>query len=282
MDISIERVGGVLGAEVLGFDANAVYPQSTYEQLRQALGEHCVLVIRGQVMSDLESVAFLDRIGKTFDQWNITPEFMSPDTNKVYRLSSRVGGSRYAGSTWHADYAFMDRPADVSCMQMRKLPSVGGDTGFANMYAAYDALSSPMKTLLAELTGIFDNARRYRLQYATAKAAVTKAQLDAVPVARHPLVITHPLTGRKALYCSEALVDTIVELPVLENRAIVDFLHHHVDQQQFHYRHVWQENDLVLVDNRCTNHCAISDYDINEIREGIVLCAFMEPSPFSM
>ena len=280
MNLSLERIGGVLGAEISNFDAKHDYPDVTYEQVRQTLAENCVLVIRDQVLSDLEAVEFLDRIAVTFDQWNITPEFLSPDTPKVYHLTSRVGGSRYAGSTWHADYAFFDDPADVSCMQMRKLPRVGGDTGFANMYAAYDALSGQMKDLIANLTAIFDNSRRHRLQYATESAAISKQQLDRVPIARHPLVITHPLTGRKALYCSEALVDTIVELPPLESKTIVDFLHNHVDQQQFHYRHVWRENDLVLLDNRCTNHCAISDYDINESREGIVVCARMDPSPF--
>lgn len=202
----------MLGVEVLGFKANQDDPDSEYERIRHALAEHCVLVIRDQPMSDLEVAEFLDRIAVTFDQWNITPEFLSPDTPKVYYLSSHAGGSRYAGSTWHADYAFMDDPADVSCMQMRKLPPGGGDTRFANMYVAYDALSGQMKDLIANLTAIFDNCRRRRLQYATENAAIPKEQLDRVPIARHPLVITHPLTGRKALYCSEALVDTIVEL----------------------------------------------------------------------
>ena len=280
MELSIERIGGTLGAEIQGIDARKDYPEATYAQIRQALAEHCVLVMRDQGLTDLEAVAFVDRIGVTFEQWNITPEFLSPDTPKVYHLSSRAGSSRYAGSTWHADYAFMDDPADISCMQMRKLPSVGSDTGFANMYAAYAALPRQMQDLIAGLSAVFDNARRHRLQYAIENAPISKGQLDRVPVARHPLVITHPLTGRKALYCSEALVDTIVELPPLESKAIVDFLHNHVDQQQFHYRHVWRENDLVLLDNRCTNHCAIGDYDINEIREGIVLCARMDPSPF--
>lgn len=160
---------------MLGFEANQAYPEAVYAQIRDALAEHCVLVVRDQPMSDLEAVEFLDRIGVTFEQWNITPEFLSPDTQKVYHLTSRAGGARYAGSTWHADYAFMDDPADVSCMQMRKLPAIGGDTGFANMYAAYDALSGQMKELIANLTAIFDNSRRHRLQYATENAAVSKA-----------------------------------------------------------------------------------------------------------
>ncbi len=282
MGLSIERIGGVLGAEILGFQAKEVYPDATYDLIRQALAEHCVLVMRDQPLTDLEAVEFLDRIGITFDQWNITPDFLSPDTPKVYQLSSRAGGSRYAGSTWHADYAFIDEPADVSCMQMRKLPAVGGDTGFANMYAAYDALSDQMKNMIADLSAIFDNSRRHRLQYSHENTVISKEQLDRVPMARHPLVITHPLTGRKALYCSEALVDTIVELPPLESKAVVDFLHNHVDQHQFHYRHVWRANDLVLFDNRCTNHCAITDYDFNDSREGIVLCAHMDPSPFRL
>ena len=280
MQVSVERIGGALGAEVASFDAKTVYPEDTYAQIREALAEHCVLVFRDQVITDLEAVTFVDRIGVTFEQWNITPEFLSPDTKKVYCLTSRVGGSRYAGSTWHADYAFTDQPADISCMQMRKLPSVGGDTGFANMYAAYDALSEQMKTLIADLTAVFDNSRRHRLQYSMENAPISKARMERVPIARHPLVITHPLTQRKALYCSEALVDTIVELPPMESKSIVDFLHNHVDQHQFHYRHAWRENDLVLLDNRCTNHCAIGDYDLDEMREGIVLCAHTEPSPF--
>ena len=119
MGLVIERIGGVLGAEVRNFDAGKEYPESIYEQMRRALARYCVLVIRGQPLTDLEAVAFVDRFGESFEQWNITPHFLSPATTKVYRLSSRAGGSRYAGSTWHADYAFSKEPADLTCMQMR-------------------------------------------------------------------------------------------------------------------------------------------------------------------
>ena len=280
MAFSVHRIGGTLGAEIDDFDVRATHSSETYAAISQALAEHCVLVFRDQPMSDLETVEFVDRVGETFDQWNISPEFLSPDSQKVFRISSRRGGSRYAGSTWHADYAFFDDPADLSCMHFRTLPSVGGDTGFANMYAAYDALSEGMKNYVEKLVAVFDNTRRYRLQYAIKDAPVTKQQLDQVPIAQHRIVITHPLTNRKALYISEALVDTIVGLPPRESEAIVRFLHEHVGQPQFHYRHVWRQNDLVLIDNRCTNHCAIGDYDIEEIREGIVVCARSNPSPF--
>ena len=275
---AIRKIGGTLGGEVVGFDTLADHPDEVWEAIRVALAEYCVLVFRDQQLSDLEAVAVCDRVGETMDHWNITPEFLSPETNKVYRLSTRPGGARYAGSAWHADYSFIDVPADYSCLHLRTVPSVGGDTGFANMYTAFDELSERMQTMLDGLHAVHNNANRHKF-YARDNAPTEKAKLAELPPVIHPLVVEHPITRRKALYVGEATVEAVVGIPARESKAILDFLFAHCAQPQFIYRHVWRPNDFVLFDNRCASHCAISDYDLNESRQGIVICARDRTSP---
>ena len=187
-------------------------------------------------------------------------------------LSSAPDGARYAGQAWHSDYAYIENPADLSCFYMRKTPSVGGDTAFANMYAAYDALSDRMKAMLDGLDALHSNAQRHRLQYVAEDAPISKTDLAAFSPVRHPLVKTHPVTGRKSLFMSEALTESIIGLPSRESAALLGFLFEHCGRPEFVYRHVWRPNDLIVIDNRCTNHCAVADYDMNEVRELLIVC----------
>ncbi|MBH96977.1 MAG: hypothetical protein CMM56_00835 [Rhodospirillaceae bacterium] len=278
--LRFKLAGGALGAKLLDFDAKKLHTDAEYEALLQALAKHCVLILSNQNLTDLDVVNFLDRFSTTFEQWSITPDFLSLETKKAYVLSSKKNLSRYAGSAWHADYAFDPKPADISAIYMRTIPTIGGDTGFCNMYAAYDKLSEAMKEYVDGLTALFDNSIRGNLQHNG--YTVSQSQLAQIPPTRHPIVVTHPLTKGKSLYVSEALVDTILELPKRESDSLVRFLHEHINQLKFQYRHQWHPNDLVLIDNRCTSHCAIADYDMGELREGIVVCARTEPSCFSL
>ena len=127
-----------------------------------------------------------------------------------------------------------------------------------------------------------NNAYRYRLQYTPDDAAFTKAELATQPPVVHPMVKTHPVTGHKALYVSETLTESVIGLPPLESMAILDFLSGHCARPEFGYRHVWRHNDLIVIDNRCTAHCAVADYDMDEARE-ILICGVasnaMSPVP---
>lgn len=279
MDINIRRVGGVLGVEVLDFGLAETHPIEIWDQVRSATTENCLLLFRGERISAPQLTEFARALGSIMEpqsakSWkNRLPE--APD---VELLSSAPGsGARYAGQAWHSDYAYIENPAVLSFFYLRKAPSVGGDTSFANMYAAYDALSQSMKGMLDDLQAMHSNVKRHQYQYLSEDAPVSASDLAAYVPVKHPLVMTHPVTGRKSLYVSEALTTAIVGLPVRESEAILQFLFEHCARPEFVYRHVWQENDLVVIDNRCTNHRAVADYDMDEVREMLIVCA-REPS----
>lgn len=273
MNIEFERIGGVLGAEVIGFDPGASHPKTVWDQLRSATMEQCLLLFRGESLSAPQLVDFAGALGPVMQHVSAnSSKFVLPEAPDVHLLSSGPDGARYAGQAWHSDYAYIDAPAQLSCFYMRKTPSVGGDTAFANMYAAYDALSDRMKVMLDGLDALHSNAQRHRLQYVAPDAPVSESDLAAFPPVKHPLVKTHPVTGRKALYVSEALTGSIIGLPVRESAALLAFLFEHCARPEFVYRHVWRANDLIVIDNRCTNHCAVADYDMEEIRELLIVC----------
>lgn len=273
MSIQLQRIGGVLGAEVVGFDPAASHPKTTWEELRSATMEQCLLLFRGDALSGPQLVDFAGALGPVMKHVSAnSSKFVLPEAPDVHLISSGPGGARYAGQAWHSDYAYIEDPAQLSCFYMRKTPGVGGDTAFANMYAAYDALSARMKVMLDGLEAVHSNAQRHQFQYVSQDAPVTKSDLAAFPPVKHPLVKTHPATGRKALYVSEALTASIIGLPVRESAALLGFLFEHCARPEFVYRHVWQANDLIVIDNRCTNHCAVADYDMDEVREMLIVC----------
>jgi len=273
MAIEFQPVGGVLGAQVHGLDLTGDQPAAIWEQLRRAVMERCLLLFREDSLSPTQLVAFANALGPVMEHVSAkSSQFILPEAPNVYLVSSGPTGSRYAGQAWHSDYAYIENPAQLTCFYMRKTPAVGGDTAFANMYAAYDALSERMKVMLEGLEVVNNNAYRHRLQYLAEDAPISKSDLGVHPPVKHPLVMTHPVTGRKALYVSEALTESIIGIPPRESMALLAFLFEHCANPEFVYRHVWQTNDLIVFDNRCTTHRAIADYDMDEVRELLVVC----------
>ena len=274
MTIKVRRVGGVLGVEVLDFALGEAHSTATWEQIRTSTTENCLLLFRGESISACQLTDFVAAIGPVMEPQSVkSKKNRLPEATGVELLSSAPDGARYAGQAWHSDYSYIEKPAVFSFFYLRKAPSVGGDTAFANMYAAYDALSQRLKEMLNGLEAVHSNVKRHQYQYMTEDAPVSKLELASYAPVKHPLVMTHPLTGRKSLYVSEALTTAIVGLPLRESEAILKFLFEHCARPEFVYRHVWQENDLVVIDNRCTNHCAVADYDMDEGREMLIVCA---------
>ena len=272
MEFQTRPLGGVIGAEVIDFDLTASHPESELQWLSRTIGEKCLMLFRDQMLSAPQLSAFAASLGPVHETPSHQTRYIIPGAPHVQLISSALGESRYAGHGWHSDFSYLEAPADFTCFYMRKTPSVGGDTSFANMYAAYDALSARMKAMIDGLDAVHNNAYRYRLQYVPDDAAFTKAELATQPPVVHPMVKTHPVTGRKALYVSETLTESIIGLPARESMAILGFMSGHCARPEFGYRHVWRRHDLIVIDNRCTAHCAIADYDMDEARE-ILICA---------
>ena len=271
MEFEIRSIGGVIGVEVIGFDLTASHPVSELKRLSRTIGEKCLVRFRDQALSAPQLAAFAASLGPAQETPSHQTRYVVPGAPHVQLVSSALGEQRYSGHGWHSDFSYLEAPAAFTCFYMRKTPSVGGDTAFANMYAAYDALSDRMKAMIDGLDAVHNNAYRYRLQYVADDAGFTKADLATQPPVVHPMVKTHPLTGRKALYVSETLTESIIGLPPRESMAILDFMSGHCARPEFGYRHVWRPHDLIVIDNRCTAHCAIADYDMDEGRE-ILIC----------
>ncbi len=266
-DLQIRRLGEAMGAEVLGLDLAEVQDEDTVERLRQGLLEHLMLCIRGQ---RIEPRAFVDAcrlFGEVQEQ--LLAQFRHETVPEIQLIASRLGdrldGGRpiVQGAAWHTDDSYFAEPAKATALHAIELPERGGDTCFANMYAAYESLPPALARRIEGLRAV----HAYRSSRAPNPVAKrTAAERARTPDVVHPLVRTHPETGRRALYVNPNRIERIEGLDRGESDALLDELCEHAFQPRFHYRHVWAPDDLVIWDNRCTMHHANADYPPEQSR----------------
>jgi taurine dioxygenase len=170
-----------------------------------------------------------------------------------------------AGNGWHTDVSCDEQPPMATILRMETVPSAGGDTLFASMYAAYETLSGPMKAFLQPLEAIHESAHVYAGRYGSNEADSRDGKF---PSAVHPVVRTHPVTGRKALYVNRAFTTRIRGLKPAESRALLDFLFAHQENPEFQCRFRWEPNSVAMWDNRCAQHFAVWDY-FPAVRHGL-------------
>ncbi len=255
MTFSTVALAPHMGAKVNGVDLSAPLDDGTFKALRKAwLDANGVLVFPRQKLTPEQQIAFSRRFGPLEPADAHARPFKHPEiyvvSNKVEN-GKRVG--RIAGTYWHSDQSFKPTPAMASLLYGIEVPANGGDTMFANMYLAYDTLSDRMKQLLSGLKANHD----YQMG---ARQRQSADYPKSYPPSPHPVVRTHPESGRKALFVNPLCSD-IIGLPSGESSAILDFLLRHSIQPEFIYRHRWQPDDLLLWDNRCLMHYAVNDYD---------------------
>lgn len=239
-----------MGAEITGIDLTRPIGAEQAEGLRQALERWLVLFFRDQPIDHVQHKALASVFGKMHvapatKAWQVEghPEVVTMHAD---------GNSKYvAGEDWHSDMTCDPEPPLGSLLYLHTIPPVGGDTVFANMYAAYDALSERMKQHLEGLTAKHDAARVFG-HIAPAGTVFN--------VSHHPVVRTHPVSGRKALFVNRQFTAAIDDLPKDESAAILDYLVRHVERPEFHCRFRWSPHALALWDNRCSQHSAIWDY----------------------
>lgn len=252
--MEIEPVTGVIGAEVRGADLENL-TDAQFEAIEQAFTDHLVLFFRDQKPLSLEAhVAF----GKRFGELHTHPVAPGPEGHPEVMIIQADADSKYAdGNNWHTDVSCDERPPLGSCLQLRVLPPVGGDTLFANMYAAYETLSPMMQEFLADKTAMHESEHVYRGRYAERGVDDTG---KVYPSAEHPIVRTHPRSGRQALYVNPSFTTRINGLTTAESRTILSMLYQHQQRPEFQVRFRWSENAIAFWDNRCTQHFAIWDY----------------------
>ncbi|TWT12977.1 TauD/TfdA family dioxygenase [Reyranella sp. CPCC 100927] len=261
MSLSLTSLGGHMAAAVEGIDLNQPPDTTTAGDLRRALLDHLVLCIRGQALAPLPYRDAMRVFGTPMKQ--ITPAATHPDCDEILVLSSEDrdtlgdGKKLVVGAHWHTDDSYKAVPCALTMLYGIDVPATGGDTQFTNMYAAYDRLPAAMKDRIAGLSAIhtYDSSRK-----GTRVAKRTDTDMARMPAVTHPLVRTHPETGRKALYLNPNRMEQVAGLERAESDALLDALIAHAIQPQYQYRHRWQQGDIVVWDNRCTMHKANADY----------------------
>jgi taurine dioxygenase len=270
-EISIRKLTGAIGAEISGIDLAGGNYDNLYPAIHQAFLDHAVVVLRGQDLAPGELVDFSRRFGKL--ESHVLSDFNLKDHPEVLVISNvkekgKPVGAIYAGQYWHSDLSYQKHPTQASLLHSKEIPSYGGDTMFVNMTRAYEDLSEPMREMLDGLTAVHDYKKIYEtfFSYMPDRPPLTEEQKAKVPPVVHPVVRTHPETGRKALYVNQGFTRRFNELPPAESDAILEFLFRHCQQPYLIYRHTWAVGDLVIWDNRCTCHNAVADYDMDERR----------------
>ncbi len=248
-----------LGGEVRGIDLANGLDAETYQQVRAAFLQYGVLFFKEQ--SEIPP-AMQVAIGQMFGELHMHPAApQMPGYPEVFVIHAHQESKVANGEFWHSDVSCDEVPPLGTMLQIHILPEVGGDTLFANMYAAYDALSAPMRQMLDGLTARHESEHIYRGRYSDRGVDDTGR---TYPYADHPVIRTHPETGRKAIFVNRTFTTRINELSEAESRAMLDLLFDHCEQVDFQIRFRWERNDVAFWDNRCVMHRAIWDYWPNE------------------
>lgn len=257
---TIEPVTGALGAEIGGLDLSTPLDPTTVADLRAAFNQNHVLFFRDQQLTPQQQIDF----GRNFGSLGHHPYVEShPDHPEVLDIITEPDDRVNFGGGWHSDVTFLAQPDLGSILYGVDVPAVGGDTLFANQHAAYEALSDTMKEMVDGLVAVHSAALQYsRGGYSQrSKAMATRAEQEAAASAvEHPVVRTHPESGRKALFVNQAHTSHIKGMTRAESKALLGFLYHHATAERFSCRFRWRNGSVAMWDNRSVQHHALHDY----------------------
>jgi taurine dioxygenase len=258
---TINPFGAPLGAEVVGLDLAQPLDADDFARLHRAHLDHHVLVFRDQHITPAQQVEFSRRFGAL--QIHVLRQFQLPSDPEVLIISNvkengQPIGLGDAGHYWHSDLSYKAVPSLGSMLHAQELPSTGGDTLFANQHTAWESLPPDLQRAVEGASAEHSYLAKYaELQRRNPwRPDLTQAQIDEVVPAIHPIVRTHPETGRKALFVSEHFTTRIIGLPEAESREVLDALFEHSTRPEHIYRHQWRPHDMVFWDNRSLMHLA--------------------------
>jgi taurine dioxygenase len=280
--MSVTKLGDALGAEVRGVDLSQQVADETYEQIVKAWFENLVLVFPDQILTNEQHIEFSRRFGTL--EVHPSRKHNVKDYPELLLLTNRKDAAgnyvslRDGGSIWHSDLSYMSEPSRCSLLYAIDVPVDGGDTEWANMYRAYDALPLGLKNRITGLSAVhqfdlLDNPRfgppadmgadELKGSIWEPKSAAVKAR---TPDAIHPIVRTHPVTGRKALFVSRRFTVRIAGMASSEGEALLLELFDYAERPEHIYHHRWSKNQLLLWDNSCTVHLACGGVPDNQLR----------------
>jgi taurine dioxygenase len=269
------RITAAIGAVLEGLDLRRPLAAEEIRVVRQSLLEHGVVFFRGQDLSDARMHAFVSHFGTPIPEPFAGPGIQSQEPVGRWDL----GKTKRATSVWHSDTTFVEAPPGLTALRAVKLPPVGGDTCWASMSAAYDALSEPFRRMLDGLTAVHSMVPTLmRMGVFAGERGATNAQLHGAERV-HPVITVHPETGRKVIFVSEAWTTRIVELEPAESAHVLALLFEHVKSPDFSMRWRWTPNDVALWDNRTVQHYAVPDYQGERVMQRVVLAGDRPQAP---
>ena len=255
--IAVAPVAGALGAEITGIDLARELTDESVREIRQAWLDHLVVFFRDQELDPEQFLAFARRIGDPVEYPFVPGIEGYPEIIAVTKLPHETTNF---GGIWHSDTVYLERPPMATMLIAREVPPSGGDTMFASMYAAYDALSPELQRVLGGLRAVNSSAL----------AAVSKTREDRIRdgggddtteyLAEHPVIRTHPETGRKSIYVNVAHTARFAGMTEEESRPLLQYLFEHSVRPEFTCRFRWQVGSIALWDNRAAMHNPINDY----------------------
>ncbi|GAA5236333.1 TauD/TfdA family dioxygenase [Verticiella sediminum] len=255
------------GLEILDLDLAAPHSDEVIDDMIGLLDQHSLLLVRGQRLRPERHVEISRRFGPLLT--HVLKQYLTTGLPEIYVLSNvtqdgKPIGNHKEGWNWHSDLSYVAEPSMGSLLYAVEVPPVGADTLFASMHLAYDGLPPALRERIRHLRATHSYAGYYGKAFAD-RTPLTDEQKARTPDVVHPVVRTHPVTGRPSLYVGQDIVSRIEGLPQAEGDALLAELNAHAIDEAFVYRHVWRQGDLVLWDNRATMHCA-TPYDDSKYR----------------
>ncbi|CAN5692478.1 TauD/TfdA family dioxygenase [soil metagenome] len=256
--MQVKKIAGSLGAELSGISLAEGLNAAQAAEVRQALLDNLVIFIRRQDLTPVQFLNFAKAMGEPIEYPFVKGLDGFPHIIEVKKLEHEKVNF---GGIWHSDTTYLEEPPMGSMLLSREVPPYGGDTMFANQYAAYDGLSDTMKKLIDGLTGISSSARADVSR--TREDRIKEGGKESAPKeyqAEHPVVRTHPETGRKALYVNVAHTAGIKGMTTEESTPLLEFLFRHQVKPEYTCRFAWEPNVIAFWDNRCAQHNPVNDY----------------------
>jgi len=255
--LNVKPIAGALGAEISGIDLAAPVSQQSYLKIRQALVEYEVIFFRDQAMEPGHQKA----LANLFGPLQTHPAYATVEGFPEITILESTAEKPTIIEKWHTDMTFRQHPPMGTMLRSRIVPERGGDTQFSSMTAAFDALSAPLQSFLGSLTAVHDFAHGFKESLAEpgGRERLSQALADNPPV-EHPVVRTHPETGKKLLFVNELFTTHILGLTAAESDHVLAFLFMHIRTPEFCCRFQWTENAVAFWDNRSTQHKPVNDY----------------------
>jgi taurine dioxygenase len=274
--LEVEKIAGSLGAEVSGVDLAQELPDEVIAEIRQALLDNLVIFFRDQALTPARQLAFARRWGEI----HLHPYMQGMDDYpEILEIVKTPQDKKNFGGSWHSDQMFTAKPAMGTMLYGKVIPSAGGDTMWTNQYLAYESLSEGMRRMLDPLKAVSkgDNFSSHdgktRKEYYADKISMkVKDPGSTQTVTTHPLIRTHPETGRRALFIG-GHVHRFEDMTEQESKPLIDFLMQHSTRPEFTCRFRWKSGSVAFWDNRCTQHFAINDYPAEtRIMHRVTIC----------